>query len=87
MVEFEERLLEAFIFCNIPLNTVENPRFISLFKFLWPSIPLSSRFALSGRIVDNAIDKVEARKTVQLANQRHLTLTLNGSKLPSGNAL
>lgn len=80
MVEFEKRLLKAFVSCNISLNAVEELRFLSLFKFLRPAIPLPSRFLLSGRISDKAIDEVEARKSVLLADQKHLTLTLDGYK-------
>lgn len=73
--EINRYLLIAFVCCNIPFATIENPFFIEAIKHLRPGYNPPSREHLSGRLLDNEIVSVNLKVEKALKFYNNLTLS------------
>ncbi|CAB5164801.1 unnamed protein product [Rhizophagus irregularis] len=83
----DRSITKAFVMCNIPFSTIENPWFVDLMKTLQPGYDLPSRHTLSGTYLEAELSRVNIRIVNELNNESNLTIALDGWTDPRGNSL
>lgn len=83
----DEAISLAFIMCGIPFRVISNPFFINALKILNPSYNAPSRHALSGRLLDTELAKVNKKVNEIIEFTNNLTLGLDGWSAPDGSSV
>ncbi|GBB98218.1 hypothetical protein RclHR1_03170014 [Rhizophagus clarus] len=79
--EIERSITKAFVMCNIPFSTIENPWFIDLIKTLQPGFDPPTKQVLSGTFLEAETSRVNIRV------MNKLTIALDGWTDPKGNSI
>jgi Protein of unknown function (DUF 659) len=83
----DEAISLAFIMCGIPFRVISNPFFINALKILNPGYNIPSRKALSGRLLDNDVAKVNKKVNEIIEFTNNITLGLDGWTAPDGSSI
>ena len=89
--EFEQLLLNAVVSANWPLQSVSNPQVKKLFNYLRPAVNLPGRNLLSGRVLQDRIEKLNTSEKKVLAAalggfEVRLSSLKGGGQLPASRA-
>jgi hypothetical protein len=83
----DEAISLAFIMCGIPFRVINNPFFINALKILNPSYNAPSCKALSGRLLDTEVAKVNNKIDEIIEFTSNITLGLDGWTAPDGSSI
>lgn len=72
--EIARSMTKAFVMCNIPFSTVENPWFVDLIKTLQPGYNPPTRKVLSGTLLEAETSRVNMRIMNELKNDNNFTI-------------
>lgn len=72
--EIARSMTKAFVMCNIPFSTVENPWFVDLIKTLQPGYNPPTRKVLGGTLLEAETSRVNMRIMNELKNDNNFTI-------------
>lgn len=72
--EIDRSITKAFVMCNIPFSTVENPWFVDLVKTLQPGYDPPTRQVLGGSLLEAETSRVNIRIMNELNNDDSFTI-------------
>lgn len=75
--ELDRVITKAYIMCNIPFSTIDNPWFIDMIKALQPGYEPPSRRVLSGTLLEAELSRVNARVNNQLDKESNFTIGMS----------
>ncbi|GET55642.1 ribonuclease H-like domain-containing protein [Rhizophagus irregularis DAOM 181602=DAOM 197198] len=85
--ELDRVITKAYVMCNIPFSTIDNPWFIDMIKALEPGYDPPLRRVLNGTLLEAELSRVNARVNNELEKESNFTITLDGWTDPRGNSL
>ncbi|GET50620.1 ribonuclease H-like domain-containing protein [Rhizophagus irregularis DAOM 181602=DAOM 197198] len=85
--ELDRVITKAYVMCNIPFSTINNPWFIDMIKALEPGYDPPSRRVLNGTLLEAELSRVNARVNNELEKESNFTIALDGWTDPRGNSL
>lgn len=72
--ELDRVITKAYVMCNIPFSTIDNPWFIDMIKALEPGYDPPSRRVLSGTLLEAELSRVNARVNNELEKESNFTI-------------
>lgn len=72
--EYNRVIAKAYVMCNIPFSTIDNPWFIDMIKTLQPGYDPPSRRVLSGTLLEAELSRVNIRVKNELDKESNLTI-------------
>jgi hypothetical protein len=72
--ELDRVITKAYIMCNIPFSTIDNPWFIEMIKALQPGYDPPSRRVLGGTLLEAELSRVNTRVNNELDKQSNFTI-------------
>ncbi|GBC50201.2 ribonuclease H-like domain-containing protein [Rhizophagus irregularis DAOM 181602=DAOM 197198] len=75
--ELDRVITKAYVMCNIPFSTINNPWFIDMIKALEPGYDPPSRRVLNGTLLEAELSRVNARVNNELEKESNFTIALD----------
>ncbi|GET62172.1 ribonuclease H-like domain-containing protein [Rhizophagus irregularis DAOM 181602=DAOM 197198] len=75
--ELDRVITKAYVMCNIPFSTIDNPWFIDMIKALEPGYDPPSRRVLNGTLLEAELSRVNARVNNELEKESNFTIALD----------
>jgi len=72
--EIDRSVTKAFVMCNVPFSTIENPWFVDMLKTLQPGYNPPSRQVLSGTLLEAELSRVNLRVYNELSKESSCTI-------------
>ncbi|GET65821.1 ribonuclease H-like domain-containing protein [Rhizophagus irregularis DAOM 181602=DAOM 197198] len=75
--ELDWVIMKAYVMCNRPFSTIDNPWFIDMIKVLEPGYDPPSRRVLNGTLLEAELSRVNARVNNELEKESNFTIALD----------
>ncbi|GET66710.1 ribonuclease H-like domain-containing protein [Rhizophagus irregularis DAOM 181602=DAOM 197198] len=75
--ELDRVITKAYVMCNIPFSTIDNPWFIDMIKALEPGYDPPSRRVLNGTLLEAELSRVNARVNNELEKESNFIIALD----------